>query len=46
MPDADMVFTTYDCLRLHGNRFKRLNWHRAVLDECQEVKVATTNIAQ
>jgi SNF2-related domain len=46
MPDADMVFTTYDCLRLHGKHFKRLHWHRCVLDECQEIKVATTNIAQ
>ena len=46
--DADIVLTTYNCLR-NGKMskvFQSFQWHRIVLDECQEIKVATNQIAK
>jgi len=45
--DADIVLTTYKCLqRKDFKLFMKLQWHRIVLDECQEIKIATNDIAK
>ncbi|CAM9858108.1 unnamed protein product [Ectocarpus sp. 6 AP-2014] len=44
--DNDVVLTTYELLRTRKSLFQKINFHRCVLDECQEIKTATTNIAQ
>ena len=41
IPEHDVVITTYDTLRRESSMFRRFHWHRIVLDECQEIKVAT-----
>lgn len=45
----DIVLTTYELIKLPGNQdrfsYKKYPWHRVVLDECQEIKVATNQIA-
>jgi len=51
--DWDVILTTYDVLS-HGDArgfsvrriLKSIHWHRCVLDECQEIKTPTTQIAQ
>jgi SNF2 family DNA or RNA helicase len=43
--DHDVVLTNYEALRLCGSMYSRIKWHRIVLDECQEIKVATNAIA-
>ncbi|CAM9847939.1 unnamed protein product, partial [Phaeothamnion confervicola] len=42
--EMDVILTTYDSLRCEG-RLKKINWHRVILDECQEIKTATTQVA-
>ncbi|CAM9883365.1 unnamed protein product [Pylaiella littoralis] len=44
--DNDVVLTTYELLRSRPTIFRKINFHRCVLDECQEIKTATTNIAK
>ncbi|CAM9752136.1 unnamed protein product, partial [Laminaria digitata] len=44
--DNDVVLTTYELLRTKPSIFRKINFHRCVLDECQEIKVATTKIAK
>eukprot|EP00752_Nemacystus_decipiens_P012660 g11214.t1 len=44
--DNDVVLTTYELLRSKPTTFRKINFHRCVLDECQEIKTATTNIAR
>lgn len=44
--DHDVVLTTYDSLRMHPAMFKKIGWYRCVLDECQEIRTATTQIAR
>ncbi|CAN0064539.1 unnamed protein product [Scytosiphon promiscuus] len=44
--DNDVVLTTYELLRSTPAVFRKINFHRCVLDECQEIKTATTNIAK
>jgi hypothetical protein len=45
----DIVLTTYELIKLPGSQdrfsYKRYPWHRVVLDECQEIKLATNQIA-
>ncbi len=41
-----VVVTSYDSLRRHRADFRRINWHRLFLDECQEIKRPTTVIAK
>ena len=43
--DHDIVLTTYSALRKHANLYKGIHWHRIILDECQEVRVATNQLA-
>jgi E3 ubiquitin-protein ligase SHPRH len=43
---ADVVLTTYEAVRSSGAMLKRLDWHRVVLDECQEIRTATTQVAR
>ncbi len=47
LSDHDIVLTTYSNLKVSKMQsvFQSINWHRIVLDECQEIKVATNNIA-
>ncbi|CAM9152561.1 unnamed protein product, partial [Ectocarpus fasciculatus] len=46
MHDHDVVIATYGDLKSNRNPlFKTIHWHRIVLDECQEIKVATNQIA-
>jgi hypothetical protein len=39
-----IVLTTYDTLRAHGQLLKRVHWHRVVVDECQELRVGTSQV--
>ncbi len=41
-----VVVTPYDSLRRHHTDFRKINWHRLFLDECQEIKRPTTVIAK
>ena len=41
----DIVLMTYEGLRLNAAILKKIHWHRIVLDECQEIKVSTNQIA-
>ena len=43
--EHDVILTDYEALRRNGNVYIPVHWHRIVLDECQEVKVATNRIA-
>ena len=43
--DHDVVITSYERLRRSPSQYKRISWHRIVLDECQEVRVGGTQIA-
>ena len=43
--DHDVVLTTYSALRKYANLYKSIHWHRVILDECQEVRVATNQLA-
>lgn len=43
---SDVVLTTYDVMRTAGAVLKHLDWHRIVLDEAQEIRTATTQIAR
>ena len=54
MHKMDVVLTSYESLQrnkkaAHGgvncNLYKRIQFHRIILDECQEIKVATNEIA-
>ena len=42
--EHDIVLTTYENLRKNQVVYKRIHWHRIVLDECQEVKIATNQV--
>lgn len=44
----DLALTTYECLRdkHFQSKLRKFNWHRIVLDECQEVKCSTSLIAK
>lgn len=44
--DYDVVLVTYEYLRIHRNIFNRIDWHRIVLDECQEIKIPTNGIGK
>ena len=46
--NVDIVLTTYNGLKnkRFNKLFKNLIWHRIVLDECQEIKIATNDIAK
>jgi hypothetical protein len=48
MAEVDIVLTTYNNLKMSKcvKVFQRIRWHRVVLDECQEVKIATNQIAK
>ena len=41
----DVILTDYESLR-KGAMYSRTHWYRIVLDECQEIKVATKAIAE
>jgi SNF2 family DNA or RNA helicase len=43
--DHDIVLTNYESLRKCPSLYKKINWHRVVLDECQEIKISTNKIA-
>ena len=44
--DFDIVITNYESLRGRSAALlKKIDWHRVVLDECQEIKVPTNQIA-
>ena len=43
--DSDVVLTDYNNLTRNKSVFSSIHWHRIVLDECQEIKVATNKIA-
>ena len=43
--DHDIVLTTYESLKKHAQFYKKVIFHRIILDECQEIKVATTTLA-
>lgn len=43
--DSDVVLTDYNNLTRNKSLFSSIHWHRIVLDECQEIKVATNKIA-
>jgi hypothetical protein len=43
--EHDVVITNYDTLQKSSIHFKRIHWHRIILDECQEIKVSTGKIA-
>lgn len=43
--DHDVILTDYETLRKDHLIYSRVHWHRIVLDECQEIKVATNRIA-
>ena len=45
LADNDVVLTDYESLKRMRLLYNRIHWHRIVLDECQEVKVATNLIA-
>lgn len=45
LADNDVVLTDYENLRKNHIVYGRIHWHRIVLDECQEIKVATNKIA-
>jgi SNF2 family DNA or RNA helicase len=40
----DVVITNYDAL--NNISFRKFHWHRIVLDECQEIKSSTTQVAR
>ena len=42
----DIVLTTYESLKRSASVYKKFHWHRIVLDECQEVKMPTNQIAK
>jgi hypothetical protein len=42
---VDVILTSYDSLRKDLPQYKKLHWHRIVLDECQEIKQSTSAIA-
>lgn len=39
-----IVLATYDTLRSHGQMLKKVAWHRVVVDECQELRVGTSQV--
>ena len=43
--DSDVVLTDYNNLTRNKSVLSSIHWHRIVLDECQEIKVATNKIA-
>ena len=43
--DHDVILTDYESLRTNRNMYLQTHWYRIVLDECQEIKVATNAIA-
>ncbi len=43
--DFDVILTSYDSLRKDISQYRKLHWHRIVLDECQEIKQSTSAIA-
>jgi SNF2 family DNA or RNA helicase len=47
IPHHDIVLTTYSNLKVNKmhSLFQSIYWHRIVLDECQEIKIATNQIA-
>lgn len=52
--DHDVVLTNYEALSTQGaarpnsavSLIRKISWHRIVLDECQEIKVPTNQIAK
>jgi SNF2 family DNA or RNA helicase len=44
--EKNVVITTYDTLRQCSAVLKKIRWYRIVLDECQEIRTATSRIAQ
>lgn len=43
--DHDVVLTNYSSLQRYHVTYADFHWHRIILDECQEIKVATNKIA-
>ena len=43
--DHDVILTTYESLKKYASFYKKILFHRIILDECQEIKVATTALA-
>jgi SNF2 family DNA or RNA helicase len=43
--DNDVVITTYEWFRRHSAAYRRIHWHRVVLDECQQVKASSSDVA-
>ncbi|CAM9883563.1 unnamed protein product [Choristocarpus tenellus] len=46
LADNDVVLTTYEMLRNSSLLFRKVDFHRMVLDESQEIRTATSNIAR